>query len=808
MRKNVSRDPLRLGSMRGHWGEGLTLLSICAVMAVLIRGEVIPGSPNQGALLYFSLLPVILVAFFYGTLPALFVALFFDTAFVVRAVQLYSVMPGPMPAVELVGITLVMATLALVVGDLVEGLRGRAELQTALEASMRLMGRALNWQDVLILIFQYAQKQVPAEGGGFLVRNPVNREWEIVGFPESGYWKRESLSLNLHSDSLAKWLQEQPHSVYLNDLDVLEGFLEVEKDVKPCPVHSLLSVPLMRSDGELMGILVLLNKESGYFDQRDVMRLETLTELGERALEQAGWHTITDQALEQRVRQLGIIQKASQQLNELLDPQAIVEVTLEVAMTLSQAKAGLILLEDERFFSQLGESHRSLGVSERLRQVRSMYSPHRQTRQQAKSAQPLYFFPTSKGQLVIPIHRGNTFWGVIVLESDEEKTFDQTARWVVSLLADHAAISLENAHLFRTIEKEKHRLSLIVNGMTEGLIITNEYGIILSANPAASAQTGWDSNSLVGQSIYTIIDGEDFEARVRDALQHVLKDQRPVLLESVTLRHPSGMRRVASLSLAPLIQLEERSVVLIIRDITEREMLTRLQDDLISAFSHEMRTPLTKIRSVAELILSGIRGDDNLEDYEKYLGLLVSESDRLADFLDHILDVYAMEAQEYKVELRPMPVDYLISDIVAHWRLINPEREILVEGVSAPVWVLADERALSSILNNLLENAIKYTPEASPIRIVVEQTEKKWAQISVIDQGPGIAAEHQPYLFDRFYRVDGGDAQTVYGHGVGLYIAKMLVEAMQGTIWVESEPGKGSCFAFTLPIAEEVSHEP
>ncbi|WP_299027883.1 ATP-binding protein [uncultured Thermanaerothrix sp.] len=806
-RKIISWDPLRLDSIQGHWGKGITLLLICVVMVMLIRGEVVLGSANQSALLYLALLPVIMAAFFYGTLPALFIALFFDTAFVVRPLVRYQMAPSLIPAVELTGVTLAMTILALVVGDLAEGLRGRGELQTTLEASMRLMGRTLNLQDVLILIFQYARRQVPVAGGGFLIRNPVSQEWEIMGFPESGYWKREPLSLTLYPNSLAEWLLERPHPVYLNNLGGLQGFLEIAEE-EILNINSILSIPLTRSDGELLGFLIMLNKEQGYFDQRDIIRLQALIDLGEQALEQAGWHTITDQALEQRVRQLGIIQKASQQLNELLDPQAIVDITLEIAMTLSQAKAGLILLEDGDVFSQLEESRRSLGETERLRRVRAMYSLHRQTRQQAKSSQPLYFFPSSKAQLVIPIRRGKTFWGIIVLESDDEKPFDQTARWVVLLLADHAATSLENAQLFRTIEKEKHRLSLIVNGMTEGLITVDEHGGILSVNPAASAQTGWESTALVGQSIYTIVDGEDFERRVSNALQHVLTERHPIFLENVPLRHQSGGRRVVSLSLAPLIQAEERIVVLLMRDITEREMLTRLQNDLISALSHEMRTPLTKIRSVAELILSSVQAENGFGGYEKYLSLLISESDRLADFLDYILDVYAMEAQGYKVELRPIPVEYLISEIVTHWRLITPEREFSIEGDSAPVWALADEQAFYSVLNNLLENAIKYTPEGTPIRVVLKRIDTKLAQICVIDQGPGIAAEYQPYLFDRFYRVNGGDAQTVYGHGVGLYVAKMLVEAMRGKIWVESEPGKGSCFAFTLPIAEEMNLEP
>lgn len=787
-------------------GKGITLLVSCLVILVLFQSGPAfrTGYPNP--LIYLSLIPVLLAAAFLGTLPALVIALFYSVVFVVHMIMLYDSAWGWRPAFEMGGVTVALVFLAMIIGDVTKSLRRRAELQSAFEASLRLMGRTLNLQEVLMLLYKYALRQVPSEGGGFLIRDPVSQAWEAIGFPESGYWRREPLTSTTYEHSLAQWLVAQRRALFLNGLEIQKGFLGQGQDHL---LHSILSMPLVRSTGELIGVFVLFNKKGhGCFDSTDIFRLQMLIELGEQALEQAGLHTITDRALEERVRQLGIIQKASQRLNEMLEPQAIVDHTLEVAMALIRAKAGLIILDDGELSTRSEETVAVPNLREHFRQVYAMYSSNRDARQRAKSAEPLFFFPSSKTQLVIPIRTGENFWGVILLESDEERAFDQTARWVVSLLADHAATSLENAHLFRTIEEDKHRLSLIVEGMREGLLTVNDRGIILSANMAARGQAGWESNSLIGQSIGAILDGAEVEKRIHTALHHVLIERHPLVLDGIVIRQRNGTRRVVSLSLAPLGQTEEPMAVLLMRDVTEKEMLTRLQDELISAFSHEMRTPLTKIRSAAELILSGAQGGGKIEDYKAYLHLLISESDRLADFLDRILDIYAMETHEIEVEPRPMPADFLVSEVVGHWRMINPEREIQVEGVSTPVWVLADERAFYSVLNNLVENAIKYSPPEGPIRVVLDRIAEKSAQISVVDHGPGVAPEDQPHLFDRFYRADGGDAQTVYGHGIGLYVAKMLVEAMKGKIWVESEPGKGSRFTFTLPLAEEVGYEP
>ncbi|MCX8063312.1 MAG: GAF domain-containing protein, partial [Anaerolineales bacterium] len=562
-RKIVTWDQItpRLGDKQ--LGKGITLIASCLVLLVLFQSGPAfrAGSPNP--LIYLSLIPVLSAAVFLGTLPALVIALFFSIVFVVHMIGLYDAAWGLRPAFEMGGVAIALMVFAIITGDVAKSLRRRAELQSAFEVSLRLMGRTLNLNDVLMLLYQYALRQLPSEGGGFLIKDPASKEWEVIGFPESGYWRREPLPSNIYENSLARWLVEQQRPLFLNGLDFQKGFLVKDQGY---PLHSMLSIPLVRSTGELIGVFVLFNKKGdGYFDSADVLRLQTLMELGEQALEQASLHTITDQALEERVRQLGIIQKASQRLNEMLEPQTIVDYTLEVAMALIQAKAGLIIL-DEGQTSARAENFVPLpNLGEHFKKVYAMYSSDRGIRQRAKSTQPLYFFPSSKTQLVIPIRTGENFWGVIVLESDEEKAFDQTARWVVSLLADHAATSLENAHLFRTIEKDKHRLSLIVEGMREGLLTLNDRGSILSANMAASGQAGWETDSLIGQSIGAILEGEEGERRVHTALHHVLIERHPLVLEGIVIRQRNGTRRVVSLSLAPLVQAEEQMAVGLMR---------------------------------------------------------------------------------------------------------------------------------------------------------------------------------------------------------------------------------------------------
>jgi signal transduction histidine kinase len=185
------------------------------------------------------------------------------------------------------------------------------------------------------------------------------------------------------------------------------------------------------------------------------------------------------------------------------------------------------------------------------------------------------------------------------------------------------------------------------------------------------------------------------------------------------------------------------------------------------------------------------------------LAKLTTQTQRLATFSDRILDVYQMETGQLKLQLRPVPVHLLVNQVIEHWQSnLTHSISTRFEETKSP-WIWADEKAFESVLNNLIENAIKYSPPYSRIEIIVESTLDKKVLCGVKDQGPGVDRTVQNKIFNRFYRVNAGDSQKVYGHGLGLYIAKNLVELMNGEISVESEPGKGSFFKFTLPLMEE-----
>jgi PAS domain S-box-containing protein len=376
---------------------------------------------------------------------------------------------------------------------------------------------------------------------------------------------------------------------------------------------------------------------------------------------------------------------------------------------------------------------------------------------------------------------------------------------LLTILTDHAARALENARLFREVQREKERSGLIIRSVADGLLTTDKDCCILTLNPAAEELTGWRAEETVGRSCYDVlhcVNGQDTCER-ECPLTRAIREQRIVHDERRVIRHRLGTKRVISLSAAPLLGTDGQpgGSVAVFRDITERDEVDRVQQELIAAISHELRSPISNISTIAEMMMSE-SGKLAADKQHEYLKNLLGQTRRLTDFADDILDLFRLETGHVALQPRPVPLTFLLDALAKRWQSGEPECTFVVRAPEESPWLWADENGTQVVLNNLIDNSIKYSSPGARIEITAEAAEEGFVTIAVRDQGPGIAPEHQSRIFERFYRVDGSDSQSVYGQGLGLYIARRLVEAMGGEIWVESELGEGSRFAFTLPMME------
>lgn len=237
-----------------------------------------------------------------------------------------------------------------------------------------------------------------------------------------------------------------------------------------------------------------------------------------------------------------------------------------------------------------------------------------------------------------------------------------------------------------------------------------------------------------------------------------------------------------------------------LRQANERlRELDRLKSEFVSLVSHELRAPLTNIKGAVELLLENVEASQEYQPQE-LLQVINGEVGRLSRLVQGVLEVTRIEAGTLGVQQEPLDLKQHLDKIVRQLQFRAPQHEFVLPEKERVPRILADPDRLDDILTNLLDNAVKYSPQGG--RIVV-QTQPAADQliISVRDQGIGIPQGQLDDVFEKFHRVDMSDARQSYGYGLGLYITRKLVEAHGGQIWVESRPGQGSRFSFTMPLA-------
>ncbi len=230
--------------------------------------------------------------------------------------------------------------------------------------------------------------------------------------------------------------------------------------------------------------------------------------------------------------------------------------------------------------------------------------------------------------------------------------------------------------------------------------------------------------------------------------------------------------------------------------------LDRLKSEFVSLVSHELRAPLTNIKGAVELLLDNTMASESEEEERpsELLQVINGEVGRLTRLVQGVLEVTRIEAGQLWVQQEPLDLRGHLEKIVNQLKLRAPAHQFVLPDQDQVPPVLADPDRIDDILTNLLDNAVKYSPQGGQIRVEARPAVDQLI-ISVNDEGVGIPQSQQASVFDKFHRVDMSDARQSYGYGLGLYITRKLVEAHGGEIWVDSKPGKGTRFSFTLPLA-------
>lgn len=751
---------------------------------------------------YLAILPVLIAAYGpNGLLAALATVAFFSSSYLIYLVASTPAWTLAGGLIDLAFYTLFLAIVAYLAATIATSLHSRSALADAVADRQALLARAADLDEVITFVLQDASFTVDARTAILLLRSPLDEQWELVTLD---YGRPQHITLGPHEEplTLAHWLVDRGGPQLLNDVDDDPRF--TSGVASPVPLHSLLVQPLHSADGTLTALLTVLDKRNASFSLDDQQALTDLVLGSEAALAQAAIYARTDQALARRIRQLGIVQRTARVLNSTQDPTQIVHQTLASLLDLADAEAGLVCV-DQRGLSLAWEARgmqasaataaQLLGSARQL--ARPLLNPTGEM-----PLPPLLPHPASR--IIVPIRHERRTLGVLAVESPRPAAFGQDVLRTITALADHVAIALENAHLFEEIQHEREKANQIIKTMADGLLTTDAGGRITVVNPTAATLLSRRPHEVVGLPICEIMGCRDGRGPRHDCiLRAVLETGQSVTEARWVLRQPRGMQHVLAVSAVPLppTSSDEGGMVVLLRDITQRDAIERAQRELVAAFSHELRTPLSKMTAIIELLLQDPERTVG-ERQRAYFGALLAQSRRLADFAERTLDVSRLDAGQWALEMRPLPIGFVIEETVDQWQAQVADHTWRVELPAAPSMVWADEYALAIVLNTLIDNALKYAPMDVETVLHAEEGDE-WVTVTVSDHGPGIAPEHQARIFDRFYRVDASDAQPVYGHGLGLYLASRLVKAMGGDIWVTSETGQGSHFSFTVPRLHE-----
>jgi len=360
-------------------------------------------------------------------------------------------------------------------------------------------------------------------------------------------------------------------------------------------------------------------------------------------------------------------------------------------------------------------------------------------------------------------------------------------------LARRAGTAIENAQLYREVE-ERAQAARVLATVADGVFLVDREGVVRLWNEAAEAITGLPREGVVGRSAEEVLPGwSHLAARVP-----IAGAPGPAASETMPLELAGGERWLSISGVG-----FDEGTVYAFRDLTEERGLEEMRQDLVATVSHELRTPLAAIYGSA---LTLARDDLELEPAlnTKLLGVIVDESERLADIVNDLLLASQLDAGKLEVRIEHCDARSLTESVVEAARTHLPEDLTLeLEAAEADLPpVAADEGQLRQVLGNLIDNAIKYSPDGGDVRIRLEPADQ-CVRFAVADRGLGIPSGEQARIFEKFYRLDPHMTRGIGGTGLGLYISRELVRRVNGRIWVEPNDGQGSVFYVEIPAASE-----
>jgi len=597
-------------------------------------------------------------------------------------------------------------------------------------------------------------------------------------------------------------------------------------------IRSWLGVPMLVGE-HLIGMIALDKTEPGFYTESQTRLAEAFAAQAAIAIENS--RLFQAERAQRQVTEA--LEKAAAAVNSTLEHDQVLDRILEQVERITGGDVGnIMLLQDDatarivrhRGYGQTDAKiadpalllHEYTNLASMMRMGKAVVIPD-------TAADPDWI--TRPGEEWLRSHAGapvcmrGQVVGFLSVDSTTPGFFTPAHGRILQAFADHAAAAIENARLYQQLrEHAEHleqrvrertselqvqyaRLDAILRSTTDGIMVTDEEGNVIQANPVAQA---WLTQTLSPD------EAERLQAAVRAAATRTDEQQVELLeltgldleLSAAPISRPEGDTlpvdlgdRFDAVGLGEVAHSEPAAVVAV-HDVSHLKALDRMKTRFVTNISHELKTPITTVKLYADLM------QRHPERWNRYLGTLMQEVDHLARLVDDILRISHVDAGRLALGLRPTCLDTLTAAAISSHRELAQEQGVTLETsalekAGVPV-ALIDPDAMEQVLDNLVENAIRFTAEGG--RVVVstgmqESDGRQWAAVTVSDTGMGIPEEELPYIFDRFFRGAEPRALQLTGTGLGLAMVKEIVDLHGGRVTVESEKGAGSTFTVWLP---------
>jgi len=510
-----------------------------------------------------------------------------------------------------------------------------------------------------------------------------------------------------------------------------------------------------------------------------------------------------------RVRQRDYLLEISRALTEELDLDKLLGRILKYAIEMLAGHAGFIALRNHNERWSLVVAN---GLPDAIQRFLDSWLDQIPSIQDPKNIQipeiNRLLQQISMGNLSavgLPLIAQKEVIGFIYIFRNYRGVFSANDRSLLSSFANQAAIAVRNARLYTEVNREKQRIDAMLDSAADGILILNPNHTIERTNAAFARMYGIPQGELQqmahGEVIQWVKPPHGITLEKAEAGGWPLSPQAHLYIEG-DIKRPEGLSPLpVGISYAPLISLEGNLIntIATVRDITRFRQADELKSEFVSIVSHELKTPVALIKGyVSTLRRKDVQWDRDVMDNS--LQVIEEEADRLTGLIENLLDASRLQVSGMSLKRADLDLHHLVTRLAERFQVQTDQHEIVVAVPEDFPIVMADETRIEQVLSNLISNAIKYAP-GGQIQIA-GQDHPTQVCICVTDEGPGIATGDMPHIFDRFYRAPETSRKTK-GAGLGLYLARAIIEAHDGRMWADPKKDKGAKICFSLPKEQD-----